>query len=76
MSLCLSETEMSSIVEAGGGKYVGILKEIPEKMEPVVLFISLETKTTLGVPVSRLTAEAVRKQLAESNATFKRAGSK
>jgi hypothetical protein len=71
MSLCLSETEVSSIVEAGGGKYVGILREIREKMEPVVLFISPETKTTLGVPLSRLTVEAVRKQIIESNAAFK-----
>jgi hypothetical protein len=55
---------------------VGILKEMPGKMESVVLFISLETKTTLGVSISRLTAEAVRKQLTESNAAFKRAGSK
>jgi hypothetical protein len=36
-----------------------------------VLFISPETKTTLGVPLSRLTVEAVRKQIIESNAAFK-----
>ncbi len=72
----LSEAEMSSIVEAGGGKYVGIMNEIPGKMESIVLFISPQTKTTLGLPSSRLTAEAVRKQLAESDAVFSGEGSK
>ena len=72
----LSEAEMSSIVEAGGGKYVGIMNEIPGKMESIVLFISPQTKTTLGLPSSRLTAEAVRKQLAESDAVFSEEGSK
>jgi hypothetical protein len=72
----LSEAEMCSIVEAGGGKYVGIMNEIPGKMESIVLFISPQTKTTLGLPSSRLTAEAVRKQLAESDAVFSAEGSK
>jgi hypothetical protein len=72
----LSEAEMSSIVEAGGGKYVGIMNEIPGKMESIVLFISPQTKTTLGLPSSRLTAEAVRKQLAESDAVFSAEDSK
>jgi hypothetical protein len=72
----LSEAEMSSIVEAGGGKYVGIMSEIPGKMESIVLFISPQTKTTLGLPSSRLTAEAVRKQLAESDAVFSAEDSK
>ena len=66
----LNEAEISSIVEAGGGKYIGVLKEVPEKTEMIVLFISRETKSTLGIPISRLTAEAARKQLAESNAAF------
>jgi len=66
----LSKAELSSIVEAGGGRYVGILKEIPERMESIVLFISL------GIPISRLTVEAVRKQLAESNTAFAETSSK
>jgi hypothetical protein len=72
----LSEAEMSSIVEAGGGNFVGVLNEIPGKMESIVLFISPQTRTTLGIPVSRLTAEAVREQVAESNAVFTEADSK
>lgn len=49
---------------------VGVLKEIPDKMELVVLFSSPPTGTTLGLPISRLTAEAVREHLAESDAAF------
>jgi hypothetical protein len=76
MCLSLNEAEMSSIIEGGGGKYVGFLKEIPGKMESIVLFISPQTRTTLGIPMSRLTVEAVRQQLAESNAAFAEAGAK
>jgi hypothetical protein len=68
----LSEAEISSIVEAGGGIYVGMLREIPQRMESVILFISPQTRTTLGVPMSHLTAGAVRQQLAESNAAFEK----
>ena len=71
-----SEDEMSSIVEAGGGKYVGIVMAIPGKIESIILFISPTTKTMLGVPISRLTVEAVREQLAESDAAFAEKSSK
>jgi hypothetical protein len=70
----LNEAEMSSIVEAGGGKYVGVLKEIPGRTESIVLFISPQTRSTLGIPMSRLTVEAVRQQLSQSNAAFREAG--
>ena len=65
-----SEAEISLIVEAGGGKYVGVLMGIPQKMESVILFASPRTGTTLGIPMSRLNVDAVREQLAESNAAF------
>jgi hypothetical protein len=74
--LNLSETDISSVVAAGGGRYVGVLKEIPGKMEPVILFISPRTRTTLALPISRLTVEAVREHLAESDAAFAGAGAK
>jgi hypothetical protein len=76
MTMHLSEAEISSIVEAGGGRYVGILSAIAEKMESVILFASPQTRTTLGIPISRLTVEAVREQLAESDTAFAEAGSK
>jgi hypothetical protein len=66
----LSEAEMCSIVEAGGGRYVGVMSEIPGRMESIVLFISPQTRTTLGIRISRLTVDAVREQLADSDAAF------
>ena len=71
-----SEAEIASIIEAGGGKYVGILMAIPKKMESVILFISPQSGTTLGIPISRLTVEAVSKQLAHSDAAFAKYPSK
>lgn len=76
MTLPPSEAEISLIVEAGGGKYVGVLLAIPRRMESIILFISPQTKTTLAIPMSHLTVEAVREHLAESNATFARHDSK
>jgi hypothetical protein len=49
---------------------VGVLNEIPNKMESLVLFNSPRTRTTLAIPISHLTAEAVREHLAESDAAF------
>ena len=74
--LHLNETEISSVVAAGGGRYVGVLREIPGKMELVILFISPRTRTTLALPISRLTVEAVRERLVESDAAFAVAGAK
>jgi hypothetical protein len=68
--------ELLSIVAAGGGKYVGVLKEIPNRMESVILFNSPRTRTTLGLPISHLTVEAVRERLAESDKAFAGAGAK
>jgi len=76
VTMRLSEAEISSIVGAGGGKYVGVLLAIPQKMESVILYISPQTRTTLAITISRLTVEAVREQLAESNAAFTEASSK
>jgi hypothetical protein len=76
VTMRLSEAAISSIVNAGGGRYVGVLNAIPDKTESIILFVSPQTRTTLGIPISRLTAEAVRDQLAESDAAFAEAGSK
>ena len=72
----LGQSAFSSIVAAGGGSYVGVLKEITDKMESLVLFNSPQTRTTLAIPISRLTAEAVREHLAESDAAFAGADAK
>ncbi|MGB8541506.1 MAG: hypothetical protein WCD49_07700 [Candidatus Acidiferrales bacterium] len=75
-ALDLGETDFSSIVAVGGGKYAGVLKEIPNKMEPIILFNSPQTRTTLGIRISCLTSEAVREHLAESDAAFAKTGTK
>lgn len=72
----VSEAEMRSIVEAGGGRYVGVMHEIPGKVESIVLFTSPQTRSTLGLPSSRLTVEAVREQVAKSDEAFSQADSK
>jgi hypothetical protein len=76
MPRTLSEAEMCQIVEAGGGRYVGVMNEIPGKVESIVLFTSPQTRSTLALPSSRLTVEAVREQLAKSDAVFNDAASK
>ena len=75
MPRTLSEAEMRWIVEAGGGRYVGVMHKILGKVESIVLFTSAQTRSTLGLPSSRLTVEAVRERLAESDAAFNQAGS-
>jgi hypothetical protein len=72
----LNEGEMSSIVAAGGGRYVGVINKFPGKMESIVLFTSPQTRSTLALPSSRLTVAAVREQLAESDAAFNSPGLK
>jgi hypothetical protein len=69
----LSEAEMCSIVEAAGGKYVGVVNQIPGMVESVVLFTSRRTRSTLALPSTRLTVAAVRQQLADSDAAFNQA---
>jgi hypothetical protein len=71
-----SEAEMSWIVQAGGGRYVGVMNEIPGKVGRIVLFTSPQTRSTLALPSSRLSVEAVREQLAKSDAAFNDAASK
>jgi hypothetical protein len=66
----LNEAEISSVVETGGGRYLGVLKEVSQETEAIVLFISRQTRSTLAIPISRLTVQAVRRQLAESDAAF------
>lgn len=66
----LDETQIRSIVELAGGRYVGVLRDTFEGMETIVLFFSPQTRTTLSIPISCLTVEAVREQIAESDAAF------
>jgi hypothetical protein len=70
MSESLRETEIRLIVENAGGRYVGVLRDTLERTEMIVLFVSPQTRTTLSIPFSCLTVEAVREQIAESDAAF------
>jgi hypothetical protein len=72
----LSEQEIALMVAAGGGKYVGLLERISGKIETVVLFASPQTRTTLGLPISRLTVEAVCELIAKSDEVFARGGAR
>jgi hypothetical protein len=72
----LSVAEVRSIVEAGGGRYVGVMNEIRGIVESVVLFTSPRTRSTLALPSSQLTVAAVREQLAQSDAAFNQTRSK
>jgi hypothetical protein len=49
----LTEQEIALIVTAGGGRYVGLLQNIPGRLETVILFASPQTETTLGLRMSR-----------------------
>jgi hypothetical protein len=75
MPRTLSKAEMCRIVEAGGGRYVGLMNQIPGKAESIVLFTSPQTRSTLALPTARLTVEAVREQLDKSDAAFNEAAS-
>ena len=69
----LTEQEIALIVTAGGGRYVGLLQNIPGRMETVILFASPQTETTLGLCMSRFNVEAVRERIAESDELFAKA---
>ena len=70
----LGEQWIALIVSAGGGNYVGLVQGIPGRIETVVLFISPQTRTTLGLPVSLLSAEAVCERISKSNPGQNRCG--
>lgn len=59
-----------TIVEIGGGVFVGVWPAIPGRSEPLVLFNSVKTGATLGCLLSELSAELVRVKVAASDAVF------
>lgn len=60
----IDEAILARIVAAGGGEYVGL--QLVKNREPLVLFNHPQTGTTLSVPLSGCTPEAVRGRIAES----------
>ncbi|HTQ59969.1 MAG TPA: hypothetical protein VMI32_07090 [Candidatus Solibacter sp.] len=63
-----------TMVDLAGGRYKGIFQAIQRKdgtwHEALCLFDSPQTGSTLALPVSQVSAENVRKKIAESNALF------
>jgi hypothetical protein len=58
------------LVEIAGGQFAGIFPGIQGRSEPLVLFNSPRTKTTLGILLPELSAELVRLKLVASDAAF------
>ncbi len=56
------------MVETGGGVFAGVCPGIQGRSEPLVLFNSPATGTTLGCLISELSAELVRSKIAASDA--------
>jgi hypothetical protein len=70
----LKETHWRIAVEAGDGVWAGVQPGFKDKngnlVEPLIIFLSPETRTSLGLHASALTAPAVRRVIQESNAKF------
>jgi hypothetical protein len=64
----------TTLIELGGGKFAGVMPAFHDKhgkrIEPLVLFISPQSGSTLSLYVSQLSASAVRARIAESDAEF------
>jgi hypothetical protein len=63
-----------AVEAAGNAVWRGILPAIRKDgvcvREPIILFASKETGRCLGLPFSQISAHAIRKQVAESDALF------
>lgn len=68
-SISFSEVCIETMVTLGGGVYRGFWPEIPG-CEKLILFTSPKTGAGLAVPLSQLSAAAVRKQIRESDYRF------
>ena len=62
------------MTELGGGRFRGIQRGFRNRhgrwVEALALFDSPATKTTLAIPVSQISAHAVRQHIAKSDAQF------
>lgn len=59
-------------VEAGGGQWVGLQDTFLPDREPLVLFNSPTSKTTLALPVSLCTVDNVRGKIMGADADFRK----
>jgi hypothetical protein len=68
--LSAKENLLKIQVELGGGIFRAYWDADMRGIEPMVLFDSPQTKSTLGLPVSKVSASAVREQIRKSDAAF------
>ena len=61
---------LQTMVELGGGIFRAHWDADMTGIEPMVLFDSPKTKSTLGLPVSKVSAQAVREQIRKSDEAF------
>jgi len=55
----------AAMVELGGGRFQGVQAGMPELgLEPLIMFCGPD-RSTLGLPASKVSADAVRRRLAE-----------
>lgn len=66
----LKELHLRAMVELGGGIFKAHWDAKMPGIEPLVLFNSPKTNTTLGLRISKLSASAVREQIRKSDEAF------
>jgi hypothetical protein len=69
MAIPVDTTGLRAIVTEGGGTWVGLQDTLNED-EPLVLFNSPTSKSTLALPLSLTTADNVRGKIHGSDADF------
>jgi hypothetical protein len=72
----VTEQQHRETVERGGGIYRALWDAKMPGIEPIVLFDSPFSRSTLGLPISRMSVEAVARQIQQSNELFKKAKEK
>ena len=65
-----TKDNLKRIVSAGGGQWVGLQDTFLPDREPLVLFNSPTSKTTLALPVNLLTEDNVRGKIHGSDTDF------
>ena len=71
MKMTDSTGRLQAIVEAGGGQWVGLQDTFVVGAEPLILFNSPTSKSTLALPVSLCTVANVRGKIHGSDADFR-----
>jgi hypothetical protein len=70
MATPVNTTGLHAIVTEGGGTWVGLQDTFQDGQEPLVLFNSPTSKSTLALPLSLLTPSNVRGKIHGSDAYF------